>query len=1170
MTDTTTRNQAGSPETPHRNPLTPSSPVVAVLVGRDPGVWFDDTLASLAAQDHPAFSILVIDDGSQSPLQGRVAQLVPNAFVRRHEQPLGYSQCANLVQDMVSGAGFYLFCHDDVALAPDAVRLLVAESIRSGASILGPKLVSWLDHDRLLAVGLGLDRAGTPISLVEPDERDQGQHDVAQEVVALSGAAMLFRADAFHEIGGFDHAATTPEPMQAGTKRRSGPTSPTSPINPTSFDPVSLGPDLGEDLDICWRARISGHRIAIEPLARVAHLAVVHGATTAVSVPLRTVPTEPPSSPTSNPTSNPTESAIDESEPNIASPISEVATERRLRSYRERNRVRSMLVTSSAIRLPFITPILLLQTLWRSLSTKQRAAGNTSGKAAWVNALRNRGELRSRRRSVQAARVVTDRDDLSRLLPIGARTRAAFRADVSADSARLWNLAEHSSVGTQRANRVRLGLFSISALTWIVGSRSIIASGLPDVGQFMPIGRARDLLRATRNFDVRPPANNILGFLKLAFGPTLTGLALTIGMLVLGSLTMWRLAAVLLKEESQDLDGRRRRQLLRGPQTAITAAYVLTGLGINAVASGRLDGAVSYGLLPLAISRVLRAIEKVDHESKPTVVTRASAVVPAAVVSAIMIAFAPSAIVSLLIVVVALGINRTAPRRVIAVVTSWLFAEVAVLLLPWTGSLFARSFRWERFTGGNFARTARLPLDVLLRFGTGRDRPSLLAWGLIAVAVLPLVLSSEFRLRRGVLGWTLAVLSIGTTWLSARGWLGSLLGHPTVALGPAAIGLALAAGIGAVAVSADLRLQKFGWRQGVSILATALFTLTAIPILAAAGNGRWMLPQRSTRSALSWIADANSVDPGGKAGTKGPAVWIGNVGFLPTPGWMLPSSDAAKGIAYAVAIDGLPTIADQWLPPRTPNDDVLESALLEVADGGTSRVGALVPHVRYLILAERIALDSQRSTSLAGLRAALRRQFDLREVESPRGLTVFENVAWNSLPVDNANQSRTVIIGVLRVVQILALLTALAVMAGSRRRRRSRELVLLDQERSFDDAEDANEIELSHPRVGDFMATSFSDDDEFDSSGFGEPVVARTNRVDQRVVRRTRTTVDPTDVRASEVPGSTEESGMADELWDRWTERQDRRKQGNESENGVPSSERRKRAESNSTERRKR
>ena len=34
---------------------------------------------------------------------------------------------------MVEGAAFYLLCHDDVALDPDAVHKLVEESFRSNA-----------------------------------------------------------------------------------------------------------------------------------------------------------------------------------------------------------------------------------------------------------------------------------------------------------------------------------------------------------------------------------------------------------------------------------------------------------------------------------------------------------------------------------------------------------------------------------------------------------------------------------------------------------------------------------------------------------------------------------------------------------------------------------------------------------------------------------------------------------------------------------------------------------------------------------------------------------------------------------------------------------------------------------------------------------------------------
>ena len=41
---------------------------------------------------------------------------------------------------MVEGAAFFLLCHDDVALDPDAVHKLVEESFRSNAGVVSPEV----------------------------------------------------------------------------------------------------------------------------------------------------------------------------------------------------------------------------------------------------------------------------------------------------------------------------------------------------------------------------------------------------------------------------------------------------------------------------------------------------------------------------------------------------------------------------------------------------------------------------------------------------------------------------------------------------------------------------------------------------------------------------------------------------------------------------------------------------------------------------------------------------------------------------------------------------------------------------------------------------------------------------------------------------------------------
>ena len=71
-------NDAAGPDAPQEAP-----PVVAVIVVKDPGPWFEECLATLAGQDYPALSILVIDAGSAVDPTARVAAAVPSAFVRR-------------------------------------------------------------------------------------------------------------------------------------------------------------------------------------------------------------------------------------------------------------------------------------------------------------------------------------------------------------------------------------------------------------------------------------------------------------------------------------------------------------------------------------------------------------------------------------------------------------------------------------------------------------------------------------------------------------------------------------------------------------------------------------------------------------------------------------------------------------------------------------------------------------------------------------------------------------------------------------------------------------------------------------------------------------------------------------------------------------------------------
>ncbi len=220
------------PQTGHGAP-----PVVAVLVTKDPGDWFERTLESLADQDYERLSVLVIDNGGTEDPTQRIAEVLPSAFVKRVDTDRGLSAATNEALTSVEGATFLLLMHDDVALEPNTVTALVAEAFRATGGIVGPKIVEWDDPSRLWSVGYSVDIYGFSSPISEPGELDQAQHDTAREVFAVSGACLLVRADLFDAIGGFT-------------------------------DEI---PYFGEDIDLCWRAHIAGATVHLCPSAVVAH-----------------------------------------------------------------------------------------------------------------------------------------------------------------------------------------------------------------------------------------------------------------------------------------------------------------------------------------------------------------------------------------------------------------------------------------------------------------------------------------------------------------------------------------------------------------------------------------------------------------------------------------------------------------------------------------------------------------------------------------------------------------------------------------------------------------------------------------------------------------------------------------------------------------------------------
>jgi GT2 family glycosyltransferase len=182
--------------------------ISALLVVHDGATWLPEVVASIASQTLPADLILAIDTGSldSSPklLKGAKIPTVTLDRTTSFAEAINYG--LSQLPAPVNGVDEWLWIlHDDCSLDPRALEELISEvAERPSIAMVGPKLLGWHDRTHLLEAGISIATNGSRWTGLEPHEYDQGQHDGAHEVLAVSTAGALIRREVFEELGGFD------------------------------------------------------------------------------------------------------------------------------------------------------------------------------------------------------------------------------------------------------------------------------------------------------------------------------------------------------------------------------------------------------------------------------------------------------------------------------------------------------------------------------------------------------------------------------------------------------------------------------------------------------------------------------------------------------------------------------------------------------------------------------------------------------------------------------------------------------------------------------------------------------------------------------------------------------------------------------------------------------
>ena len=283
-------------------------------------------------------------------------------------------------------------------------------------------------------------------------------------------------------------------------------------------------------------------------------------------------------------------------------------------------------------------------------------------------------------------------------------------------------------------------------------------------------------------------------------------------------------------------------------------------------------------------------------------------------------------------------------------------------------------------------RTPNLDLDNILRFHSGTQGAGWAMWGLLIAAAVPLFTATGPRLAWAARGWMLALLGWGAVWVPARFFPDVSVPAPEAGLTVAALGLAIALGIGVSVLVDGIHTFRFGWRQPAAILGGLALLLPVLGFTADTFNGRWHAPSDDWTQTLAFTQSLAS---------RGQfrMLWVGDPAVLPLDPVVLDD-----GTGYTLTRNGPGDVTEQWRAPQHSADDLVDRAI-ELSEAGlTNRLGRMLAPmgVRYVVLpsTQGTGGGAKAPPPPPALAPRSASQLDLARLRSEPGFVLYENLAW--------------------------------------------------------------------------------------------------------------------------------------------------------------------------------
>lgn len=930
------------------NTLMPNAPrVVAVVVVHDPGTWFQEMLDSLRDSDYPNLSVIFVDTSAEVDVTDAIRAALPAASVVKAQSDLGFGGACNKGAIQVSRASHLLFCHDDVAFAPDAIRKMVEEAFLMNAGVVTPKYVVWNSPSQMLALGAAMDRTGSVASRVDVGDLDQGQYDVSQEVFVAPGGATLIRRDLFEAIKGFD-------------------------------DKMFL---YYEDLDLSWRAQIAGARIVAAPLARVRHLLVS--------------------------TLGARRSRGGRRRKDNTMVRARLSRHDRLR-YARKNQLRALLANARGFpRFVSIIQYLVLtifEALYFLLTGKPKIAFSIV--ESWLGIATKRQSMRRKRKSILSYQVKSDVELRKQMVRGSARIKGFINSrknvrspaedarrisawrDYSSEKSFLDRLTKPSfkqskdSGRFDEASSITIAFARISrGFMWLmvgfvlVGTRHLSVGNIPLIGQFLPFGSAHTLMATYFSgpsnhhgpISPSPTADLLLGVIGYVFlgGTGVEAHFIFIALITMGLAGVFRIVA----------DFRNR-----------TAAYVAVGIYAigpilgGVVSSASFGGIVVYGLAPWFLIRLLR-LSNFPGIFRSSRLSTLYELAVEGIWLGLIFAFAPSflfifviLILTILIVGKFLGYLGSIKRYLAAQIAA--FGIALVLNSPWIFTFFMPGARFPALFGS--AGPAHVGIQWLLLLQVSQAARVAPLFGLYLVALVASVAFVAGRKADGIL--TLFAIFCVTQVVAVFSSYGGFGTDPIsleLVLPVAFLAAVIAIGSGIEAAFTVLPALKIGWRHSVAVLTAVSILIASYSMLGQNTSGRYELDSQGYEFSLGWMVPNPPSNPG-------KVLWLGRLGTLPVGSYQI-SSDMAAGVADI----GIPTVESLFSPANPGSDALAIDAVNAAVREDTVYIGKQLANLRIKYVVIPQSSLSSPSFLTSDLNLMLSRQRDLNQLVADPSVVAF-------------------------------------------------------------------------------------------------------------------------------------------------------------------------------------